>query len=101
MTTPLSLDAAQKLVVDAFIPLGCVISANPQADSFGFSVIGQDGEKALAIQEVTADQYGNPLQLKDLIEHVRQALIQQGQALDPWEMPFITDPDALPPPAFN
>lgn len=101
MTTPLSLDAAEKLVVDAFTPLGCVISANPQADSFGFSVIGQEGEEVLAVPEVTAAQYSDPLQLKGLIEHVREELSQHGQSLDSWEMPFITDPDALPPPVFN
>jgi hypothetical protein len=101
MTTPLSLDAAEKLVVDAFLPLGCVISANPQEDSFGFSVLGHEGEEVLAMHQVGYDQYADPLKLKCVIEQVRAELTQHGQALDHWEMPFITDPDALPPPVFN
>ncbi|TWI55546.1 hypothetical protein IQ22_01470 [Pseudomonas duriflava] len=101
MSTPLSLDAAEKLVVRAFVPLGCVTSANPDGKSFGFSVLNAQGEQVFALAEVTSAQYGNPMALKCLIEEARQEVIQKGETLNAWEMPFITDPDALPPPAVN
>ena len=35
----LNLDEAMQLVSEAFLPCGCVTSANPDEDSFGFTVM--------------------------------------------------------------
>tara|TARA_A100001391_G_scaffold190173_1_gene162277 strand:+ start:2187 stop:2348 length:162 start_codon:yes stop_codon:yes gene_type:complete len=44
-TTPLSLDNAMQLASEAFLPCGCVTSANPEDDSFGFTVMNGSGEE--------------------------------------------------------
>ncbi|PAU64095.1 hypothetical protein BZL41_10785 [Pseudomonas sp. PIC25] len=95
-TTPLDIDAAMKLASEAFQPYGCVTSANPEDDSFGFTVMSSAGAEVLAVPHVPRTQYANPLRLCGVIEQARLDLLHKGCHLDPWTMPYITDPSAIP-----
>lgn len=93
-TTPLSLDNAMQLASEAFLPCGCVTSANPEDDSFGFTVMNGSGEEITRVAQVR--DYADPLRMAQVIEQTRQELIDKGCTLDPWSMPFITDDSAIP-----
>ena len=96
-TTPLSLDNAMQLASEAFLPCGCVTSANPEDDSFGFTVMNGSGEELARVAQVR--DYADPLRMAQVIEQTRQELIDKGCTLEPWTMPFITDASAIPAPA--
>ena len=91
-TTPLSLDNAMQLASEAFLPCGCVTSANPEDDSFGFTVMNGSGEEITRVAQVR--DYADPLRMAQVIEQTRQELIDKGCTLEPWSMPFITDDSA-------
>jgi len=93
-TTPLSLDNAMQLASEAFLPCGCVTSANPEDDSFGFTVMNGSGEELARVAQVR--DYADPLRMAQVIEQTRQELIDKGCTLEPWTMPFITDTSAIP-----
>jgi hypothetical protein len=93
-TTPLSLDNAMQLASEAFLPCGCVTSANPEDDSFGFTVMNGSGEEITRVAQVR--DYADPLRMAQVIEQTRQELIGKGCTLEPWTMPFITDDSAIP-----
>ncbi len=93
-TTPLSLDNAMQLASEAFLPCGCVTSANPEDDSFGFTVMNGSGEELARVAQVR--DYADPLRMAQVIEQTRQELIDKGCTLEPWTMPFITDASAIP-----
>ncbi len=93
-TTPLSLDNAMQLAAEAFLPCGCVTSANPEDDSFGFTVMSGSGEELVRVPQVR--DYADPARMAQVIEQARQELIGKGCALDPWSMPFIADASAIP-----
>lgn len=93
-TTPLSLDNAMQLAAEAFLPCGCVISANPADDSFGFTVMSGSGAELVRVAQVR--DYADPLRMAQVIEQTRQELLAKGCTLEPWTMPFITDDSAIP-----
>lgn len=96
MSDQLDIDTAMKLASEAFQPYGCVTSANPGDDSFGFTVMNDDGGTVLNIPHIAQTQYANPLRLCGVIEQARLDLTHKGCNLQPWAMPYITDPSALP-----
>lgn len=96
MSDQLDIDTAMKLANDAFQPYGCVTSANPDDDSFGLSVMNAEGQQVLAIPHVPHTQYAQPMRLCGVLEQARLDLTHKGCHLDPWSMPFITDPSAIP-----
>ena len=96
MFTPLSLDLATKLTADAFQPYGCITSANPNDDSFSFSIRKEDGSEVLSVPHVPRTQYADPVRLAGVLGQTRLDLEHKGCHLEPWSMPYITDPDAIP-----
>jgi len=96
MSTPIELDIAIKLAAGAFQPYGCVTRANAADDSFGFSVLNSEGAEVLSIPHIPRTQYADPLRLAGVIEQARLDLSHKGCHLDPWSMPFILDPSAIP-----
>lgn len=96
MSDQLDIDTAMKLASDAFLPYGCVTGANPGDDSFGLSVMNAEGQEVLAIPHVPRTQYAQPVRLCGVLEQARLDLSHKGCNLDPWTMPFITDPSAIP-----
>jgi len=101
MSTPLSADAASKILVDAFQPLGCVVSSGADGHDLGLGVVDAQGKTLYTEEQLSEADYRDPLRLAGYIGMVRAELESRGQTLDSWQMPFITDPDALPPPAVN
>jgi hypothetical protein len=95
-TTPVEIDNAIKLATEAFLPLGCVASANPEDDSFGFSVMSEGGSELLGVPHVPRSQYADPIRLAGVFIQARQDLKKKGIELDAWQMPFITDASVLP-----
>ena len=69
-------------------------SANPEDDSFGFTVMNGSGEEITRVAQVR--DYADPLRMAQVIEQTRQELIDKGCTLEPWSMPFITDDSAIP-----
>jgi hypothetical protein len=96
MATPIDIDNAMKLVSDAFVPCGCVAGANPEDDSFGFTVMAANGQALLNIARVERTQYADPIRLAGVIQQARMDLEHKGCVLQPWEMPFIIDPTGIP-----
>jgi len=101
MSTPLSADAASKILVDAFQPLGCVVSSGADGHDLALGVVDAQGKTLYTEEQLGEADYADPLRLAGYIGTVRSELESRGQTLDNWQMPFITDPDALPPPVFN
>lgn len=101
MSTPLSADAASKILVDAFQPLGCVVSSGADGHDLALGVVDAQGKTLYTEEQLSETDYADPLRLAGYIGTVRSELENRGQILDSWQMPFITDPDALPPPVFN
>ncbi|WP_313513361.1 hypothetical protein [Pseudomonas sp.] len=95
-TTPVEIDNAMKLATEAFLPLGCVTSANTDDDSFGFTVMSEGGSELLGVPHVPRTQYSDPIRLAGVFMQARQDLKKKGVELDDWEMPFITDDSAIP-----
>jgi hypothetical protein len=93
---PLTLDDAMQLVTEAFLPCGCVTSANPDEDSFGFTVMSGSGTEVLRVPSVSRDEYSNPQHLGSVIEQARLDVEDKDQRLEPWTMPSITDGTGIP-----
>ena len=89
----LTLDDAMQLVSEAFLPCGCVTSANPDDDSFGFTVMDGSGNPVLRIPSVTRDEYSHAQRLGSVIEQARLEVEDKGQRLEPWTMPALVDDD--------
>jgi len=92
----LNLDEAMQLVSEAFLPCGCVTSANPDDDSFGFTVMSASGTELLRVPGVSHDEYSNPQHLGTVIEQARLDVEEKDQRLEPWTMPSITDGTGIP-----
>lgn len=90
-STALTLDDALQVVADAFLPCGCVTSANPDGDSFGYTVMSGSGHELLSVTAVPRSDYSNAQLLAGVIEQARQELGDIGCELEPWSMPV--DPD--------
>jgi len=95
-TTALTLDNAMKIAAEAFLPYGCVTGANPDGDSFGFTVMNGDGAEVLRVAQIEREAYADPLRLAETIERTRQELRLKGCQLEDWSMPFITDASGIP-----
>jgi hypothetical protein len=93
---PLTLDDAMQLVTEAFMPCGCVTSANPDDDSFGFTVMSGSGAEMLQVPSVSRDEYTSPQRLGGVIEQARLDVEDKDQRLEPWTMPAITDGTGIP-----
>ncbi|GGJ90281.1 hypothetical protein [Pseudomonas matsuisoli] len=96
MTTPIDIDHAMNVASQAFLPYGCVTSANPEDDSFGFSVVDSGGEPVLDVPRVGRLQYEDPTRLSGVLTQARQDLEKKGFELQEWTMPFIVDPQGIP-----
>lgn len=97
MTTPsLTLDQAMTLTSEAFLPCGCVTSANPEEDSYGFTVMNSDGAEMMRVAAVPNSQYSDPQRLGEMLEQARLDVEDKGCRLEPWTMPFITDGSGIP-----
>ncbi|MBA1272231.1 hypothetical protein [Stutzerimonas azotifigens] len=89
MSNPsISLDDAMKLASEAFLPLGCVTSANPEDDSFGFTVMSGSGEPVLQVTNVPSSQYADPISMGNVLQQARLDVEQKGCRLEPWTMPM-------------
>jgi hypothetical protein len=93
---PLNLDEAMQLVSEAFLPCGCVTSANPDEDSFGFTVMSGSGAEVLRVPSVAREEYASLERLGDVIGQARLDVEDKGQRLEPWTMPAITDDTGIP-----
>lgn len=93
---PLTLDDAMELVSEAFLPCGCVTSANPDEDSFGFTVMSGNGIELLQVPRVGRDEYCNPQHLGGVIEQARLDVEDKDQRLEPWTMPALADDTGIP-----
>ncbi len=92
----LNLDEAMQLVSEAFLPCGCVTSANPDDDSFGFTVMSGSGTEVLRVPSVSHEEYSSPQRLGGVIEQARLDVEDKDEHLDPWTMPSITDGTGIP-----
>lgn len=93
---PLTLDDAMQLVSEAFLPCGCVASANPDDDSFSFTVMSGSGTEVLLVPSVSRDDYSNPHRLGSVIEQARLDVEDKDLRLEPWTMPAILDGSGIP-----
>lgn len=94
-TTPLTLDQAMKLVSEAFVPLGCVTGANPDGESFGFSVTDTEGNALLSVAQVPVEDYRDGDRLGAVIGRAREDLESRGCHLQPWA-PRLGDATGIP-----
>lgn len=92
----LTIDDAMQLVSEAFLPCGCVTSANPDEDSFGFTVMTGNGTEVLRVPSVELDDYRSPQRLGTVIEQARLDVEEKDQRLEPWTMPDVTDGTGIP-----
>ena len=92
----LTIDDAMQLVSEAFLPCGCVTSANPDEDSFSFTVMTGNGTEVLRVPSVAQADYSSPQRLGSVIEQARLDVEDKEQRLDPWTMPDITDGTGIP-----
>ncbi|WP_313224976.1 hypothetical protein [Stutzerimonas nitrititolerans] len=92
----LTLDQAMKLTTEAFLPCGCVTSANAEEDSYGFTVMSGDGAEVMRVVAVPNSQYSNPQQLGEMLEQARLDVEDKGCRLEPWTMPVIADGSGIP-----
>jgi hypothetical protein len=95
-TQALNLDEAMQLVSEAFLPCGCVTSANPDEDSFGFTVMSGNGTELLRVPSVSRDEYSSLQRLGGVIEQARLDVEDKDQRLEPWTMPALADDTGIP-----
>lgn len=95
-TTLLTQDNAMRLAADAFQPYGCVTSPNAEDDSFGLTILSVSGNEVLSVPHIPRTQYADPVRLAGVLEQTRLDLTHKGCNLDPWSMPYITDPSSIP-----
>ncbi|MFC3609233.1 hypothetical protein [Stutzerimonas tarimensis] len=94
--TPLDLDNAMLLASEAFLPYGCVTSANPDDDSFSFTVMSGSGEEVLRVTDISYGRYADPARLAAVLAQARRDLELEGCPLDPWNMPALADDGGVP-----
>lgn len=94
--TPISLDTAMRLAVDAFQPYLCTTCRATDQDAFGLTVSSVSGATLLTVPVISHFQYAHPLRLAGALEQARLDLTNRGCALEPWSMPYIPDPECLP-----
>lgn len=94
--TSLSLDNAMHLASEAFLPYGCITSANPEDDSFSLTVMNSAGQEVLRVTDINRGRYADPDRLARELEQARHELEHQGCSLDPWTMPMLRDDSAIP-----
>lgn len=87
----ISLDQAMHLASEAFLPHGCITSANPEDDSFGFTVMNGSGDELLCVSAIARASYSDPRRLALTLEQARAALAGKGCPLDPWHLPDLDD----------
>ena len=92
----LNLDEAMQLVSEAFLPCGCVTSANPDEDSFGFTVMSGSGAEVLRVPSVSHEEYISAQRLGGVIEQARLDVDEKGQRLEPRTMPALDDDTGIP-----
>ncbi len=92
----LNLDEAMQLVSEAFLPCGCVTSANPDEDSFGFTVMSGSGTELLRVPSVSREEYASAQRLGGVIEQARLDVEEKDQRLEPWTMPALEDDTGIP-----
>lgn len=92
----LNLDEAMQLVSEAFLPCGCVTSANPDEDSFSFTVMSGGGSELLRVPSVAREEYSSLQRLGGVIEQARLDVEDKEQRLEPWTMPALTDDTGIP-----
>lgn len=95
-TRTLTLDEAMQLVSEAFLPCGCVTSANADEDSFGFTVMADAGGEVLRVASVSRDEYSNLQHLGSVIEQARLDVEERNCRLEPWTMPASLDGSGIP-----
>lgn len=95
-TQALNLDEAMQLVSEAFLPYGCVTSANPDEDSFGFTVMSGNGTELLRVPSVSRDEYSSLQRLGGVVEQARLDVEDKDQRLEPWTMPALADDTGIP-----
>jgi len=95
-TQPMTLDDAMQLVTEAFLPCGCVTSANPDDDSFGFTVMSSSGAEMLRVPSVPREEYSSAQRLGSVIEQARLDVEDKDQRLEPWTMPVLADDTGIP-----
>lgn len=92
----LTLDQAMKLTTEAFLPCGCVTSANAEEDSFGFTVMNGEGNEVMRVGAVPNSDYTDAQRLGSMLEQSRLDVEDKGCRLEPWTMPDITDGTGIP-----
>lgn len=92
----LTLDDAMQLVSEAFLPCGCVTSANPDEDSFSFTVMDGSGKELLRVPSVSREEYSHAQHLGSVIEQARLDVEDKAQRLEPWTMPALADDAGIP-----
>lgn len=92
----LNLDEAMQLVSEAFLPCGCVTSANPDDDGFSFTVMSGSGAELLRVPNVSREEYTSLQRLGGVIEQARLDVEEHDQRLEPWTMPALTDETGIP-----
>lgn len=85
MQTEIPIDEATNILSNAFHPLHCG-AENFDFDYLRFRVFDTNDEAVLRMAKLTADDYGSPKALQNIIEHARANLQRRGFALDPWKM---------------
>lgn len=92
----LPLDEAMQLVSEAFLPCGCVTSANADENSFGFTVMDGSGNEVLRVASISQEEYSHAQQLGSVIEQARLEVEDRDHRLEPWTMPAISDDTGIP-----
>ena len=87
MSTALSLEEAQRIVEQAFLPHLCATQADLDDASFSFRVLDDEVE-LLSQAHVARTQYADATRLAGLIELARLELSKDGYELTPWSMPW-------------
>ena len=88
MSTALSLEEAQHIVEQAFLPHACTTQAAPEDASFSFRVADDSEVVLLSQAHVARSQYADAARLAGLIELARLELSKDGYELTPWSMPW-------------
>lgn len=92
----LTLDEAMQLVSEAFLPCGCVTSANADEDSFSLTVMDGSGDEVMHVAGISRNEYHYAQQLGSVIEQARFEVEDRGHRLEPWTMPSLTDDTGIP-----
>ena len=69
MSTPLSADAASKILVDAFQPLGCVVSSGADGHDLALGVVDAQGKTLYTEEQLGEADYADPLRLAAAFHH--------------------------------